>query len=81
MSLAEGLGDANLAEASLPDYLYPPANVPGAWHSVHDSGRQKMNLISRIPTQHVEKRSLACTFPLTLLIPTQRTALKLNRHL
>ena len=28
VSFAEGLGDTNLAEAPLPDYLYPPANVP-----------------------------------------------------
>lgn len=60
VSSEEGLGGTNLAEAPLPDYLYPPAHVPGAWHSVHGSGRREINFISRIPAHRRKKKSGLC---------------------
>ena len=41
----------------------------------------KRLLVKKIPNSHVENKSLACTFPFTLLIPTQRIAFELNGHM
>lgn len=38
-SSVEGLGGTNLAEAPLPDYLYPPAHVPGIQFMAREDGK------------------------------------------